>query len=146
MNHDHYETEYLKGVLQSAKVIALVGASPDPSRPSNSVMRFLQGRGYKVIPVNPGQAGKEINGETVYAKLADIPVAIDMVDVFRASDYLGKVVDEALALETRPKTIWAQLGVRDDEAAARAEAAGLDVVMNRCPAIELPRLLGGPGH
>lgn len=146
MNHDHYEPEYLKGVLQSAKVIALVGASPDPSRPSHSVMRFLQGRGYKVIPVNPGQAGKEINGETVYAKLADIPVAIDMVDVFRASDYLGKVVDEALALETRPKAIWAQLGVRDDEAAARAEAAGLNVVMNRCPAIELPRLLGGPGH
>ena len=146
MNHDHYEPEYLKGVLQSTKVIALVGASPDPSRPSHSVMRFLQGRGYKVIPVNPGQAGKEINGETVYAKLADIPAAIDMVDVFRASDYLGKVVDEALALETRPKAIWAQLGVRDDEAAARAEAAGLDVVMNRCPAIELPRLLGGPGH
>lgn len=146
MNHDRYEPEYLKGVLQSTKVIALVGASPDPSRPSHSVMRFLQGRGYKVIPVNPGQAGKEINGETVYAKLADIPVAIDMVDVFRASDYLGKVVDEALALETRPKAIWAQLGVRDDEAAARAEAAGLSVVMNRCPAIELPRLLGGPGH
>ena len=146
MNHDHYETEYLKGVLQSAKVIALVGASPDPSRPSNSVMRFLQGRGYKVIPVNPGQAGKEINGETVYAKLADIPVAIDMVDVFRASDYLGKVVDEVLDLETHPKAIWAQLGVRDDEAAARAEAAGLNVVMNRCPAIELPRLLGGRGH
>lgn len=146
MNHDHYETEYLKGVLQSAKVIALVGASPDPSRPSNSVMRFLQGRGYKVIPVNPGQARKEINGETVYAKLADIPVAIDMVDVFRASDYLGKVVDEVLDLETRPKAIWAQLGVRDDEAAARAEAAGLNVVMNRCPAIELPRLLGGRGH
>ena len=146
MNHDHYEPEYLKGVLQSTKVIALVGASPDPSRPSNSVMRFLQGRGYKVIPVNPGQAGKEINGETVYAKLADIPVAIDMVDVFRASDYLGKVVDEVLDLETHPKAIWAQLGVRDDEAAARAEAAGLNVVMNRCPAIELPRLLGGRGH
>lgn len=146
MNHDLYEPEFLKGILHSSRVIALVGASPDPSRPSNSVMRFLQGRGYKVIPVNPGQAGKQINGETVYAKLADIPVPVDMVDVFRASDYLATVVDEALALEPRPKTIWAQLGVRDDAAAARAQAAGLSVVMNRCPAIELPRLMGGPGH
>ena len=146
MNHDSYAPEYLKNVLQSAKVIALVGASPNPDRPSHSVMRFLQSRGYRVMPVNPGQAGKEINGETVFATLADVPVPVDLVDVFRASDHLGIVVDEALALANRPKAIWAQLGVRDDAATARAEAAGVNVVMNRCPAIELPRLFGGPGH
>lgn len=146
MNHDSYEPAYLKNVLQSARVIALVGASPNPDRPSHSVMRFLQSRGYRVVPVNPGQAGKEINGETVFATLADVPVPVDMVDVFRASDHLGAVVDEALALEPRPKTIWAQLGVRDDAAAVRAEAAGVSVVMDRCPAIELPRLFGGPVH
>ncbi|TCS08393.1 hypothetical protein EV281_101252 [Rhizobium sp. BK418] len=104
-------------------------------------MSYLLSRGYKVIPVNPGQAGKQIHGQTVYARLADIPEPIDMVDVFRASEYLGDV-DEALALEPRPQVVWAQLGVRDDAAAAKAEAGGIKVVMNHCPAIEYPRLLG----
>jgi uncharacterized protein len=141
MQHDSYDNAYLKDILSEVKVIALTGASPNPERPSNGVMRFLLARGYKVIPVNPGQAGKQILGQTVYARLADIEEPIDMIDVFRASDYLDGVVDEALALNPTPKIIWAQLGVRDDAAAAKAEAAGLKVVMNRCPAIEYPRLM-----
>jgi len=146
MNHDHYDDDYILGILKAVKVIALVGASPDPSRPSNSVMQYLQERGYKVIPVNPGQAGKAINGATVVASLAEIDEPVDMVEVFRASDYLPKVVEEALALRHTPKVIWSQLGVRDDSAAALAEQAGVKVVMNRCPAIEIPRLMGGPAH
>lgn len=141
MNHDGYTDEYLAGILHSAKTIALTGASPNPARPSNGVMGYLLSRGYEVIPVNPGQAGKQIQGRTVYARLADIPVPIDMVDVFRASEYLDGVVEEALVLKPLPKIIWAQLGVRDDAAAAKAEAAGIQVVMNRCPAIEYPRLI-----
>jgi len=141
MNHDTYTDDYLAGILQSVKTIALTGASPNPARPSNGVMGYLLSRGYEVIPVNPGQAGKQIQGRTVYARLADIPVPIDMVDVFRASEYLDGVVEEALALKALPKIIWAQLGVRDDAAAAKAEAAGIKVVMNRCPAIEYPRLV-----
>lgn len=140
MNHDRYDNSYIDGILQSVKVVALVGASPDPTRPSNSVMRYLQAHGYRVIPVNPGQAGKTLNGETVAARLGDINEPVDMVDVFRASEYLPKVVEEALAMNPPPKVIWTQLGVRDDAAAALAEQAGVKVVMNRCPAIELPRL------
>ena len=105
-------------------------------------MGYLLSRGYRVIPVNPGQAGKQIHGQTVYARLADIPEPVDMVDVFRASEYLDGVVDEALALEPRPQVVWAQLGVSDNAAAAKAEAGGIKVVMNRCPAIEYPRLFG----
>lgn len=146
MNHDHYDDAYLRDILETTKVIALVGASPDPSRPSNSVMEYLQSRGYRVIPVNPGQAGKEINGMTVAARLADIAEPVDMIDVFRASEYLPKVIEEALAMRPAPKVIWSQLGVRDDTAAAFAESAGVKMVMDRCPAIELPRLLGGPAH
>lgn len=140
MNHDSYSPDYIRGILQSVKVIALVGASPNADRPSNHVMAFLLSKGYRVIPVNPGQAGKTIHGQTVYARLSDIPETLDMVDVFRAADALPGVVDEALALATRPKVIWGQLDVRHDGAAATAEAAGLQVVMNRCPAIEIPRL------
>ncbi|GEO87462.1 MULTISPECIES: CoA-binding protein [Alphaproteobacteria] len=139
-NHDHYDPAYLSGILREAKTIAVVGASPNPARPSFGVMRFLLSKGYHVIPVNPGQAGKEILGQTVFATLGDIPDPIDMVDVFRASEYLHEVVDEAIALEPRPKTIWSQLSVRDDFAAKQAEAAGINVVMDRCPAIEIPRL------
>lgn len=145
MQHDDYDSAYLREILTDVKVIALTGASPNPERPSYGVMRFLLERGYKVIPVNPGQAGKQILGQTVYARLADIPDAVDMVEVFRASDYLNGVVDEALAMSPRPQVIWAQLGVRDDAAAAKAEAAGLKMVMNRCPAIEHPRLIGVGG-
>lgn len=142
MNHDRYEDDYILDILRSVKTIALTGASPNPARPSNGVMGYLLSRGYDVIPVNPGQAGKQIHGQTVYARLSDIPVPVDMVDVFRASEYLAGVVEDALAMSPLPKVIWAQLGVRDDAAAARAEAAGIKVVMDRCPAIEYPRLVG----
>jgi uncharacterized protein len=142
MNHDRYEADYLSGILKSVRTIALLGASPNPERPSNGVMRFLLAHGYEVFPVNPGQAGKQINGRTVYGRLADVPQPVDMVDVFRASEYLDEVVSDALALPQLPQVIWAQLGVRDDAAAGRAEGAGIKVVMNRCPAIEIPRLLG----
>lgn len=141
MNHDRYDDNYISGILTSVKTIALLGASPNAERPSYGVMKFLLGRGYKVIPVNPGQAGKEILGQTVYATLADIPGPVDMVDVFRSAEYLPAIVDEVLALPQKPKVIWGQLSVRHDEAAAKAEAAGLQVVMNRCPAIEYPRLV-----
>lgn len=139
-DHDHYSADDLREILGQVKTIALLGASPKPDRPSFGVMRFLLSKGYKVYPVNPGQAGKEILGQTVHANMAEIPEAIDMVDVFRAPEYLGEVVSEALALQNRPKVIWGQLSVRDDEAVKPAEAAGIRVVMDRCPAIEIPRL------
>lgn len=142
MQHETYDQAYLRDILKGVKTIALTGASPNPARPSHEVMNFLMQRGYKVFPVNPGQAGKEILGQTVYATLADLPEPVDMVDVFRASEYLDGVVDEALNLPAPPKVIWAQLGVRDDQAAAKAEAGGVKMVMNRCPAIEYPRLIG----
>jgi hypothetical protein len=141
MNHDQYEDAYIVDILRRVRTIALVGASPNPARPSNGVMAYLLARGYHVIPVNPGQAGKQILGQTVYGRLADIPETIDMIDVFRAPEYLQSVVDEALALKPLPSVIWGQLEVRDDIAASTAEAAGIQVVMNRCPAIEYPRLM-----
>jgi predicted CoA-binding protein len=133
-----YPDALFEKIFAETKIIAVVGASPKPERPSHGVMRFLQSRGYRCIPVNPGQAGGAINGETVYTKLADIPLKIDMVDVFRRSDHAGAVVDEAIAIGA--KTVWMQLGVRDDAAAARGQKAGLAVIMDHCPAIELPRL------
>jgi predicted CoA-binding protein len=141
MNHDRYDSSYIADILKNTKTIALLGASPNAARPSNGVMAFLLARGYRVFPVNPGQAGKQILGQTVYATLADIPESVDMVDVFRAAEYLDGIVDEALALATPPKVIWGQLSVRDDKAAAKAEAGGISVVMDRCPAIEYPRLV-----
>ena len=125
----------IENILKTSKVIALVGASANPKRDSHAVMRFLQSKGYRVIPVNPGLAGQTLNGETVYATLGDIPGKIDMVDVFRNSDAAGAVADEAI--EVGAKYIWMQLGVIDEAAAARARAA---VVMDRCPKIEIPRL------
>lgn len=139
-DHSHYSNDYLKDILGKVETIALLGASPKPDRPSFGVMRFLLSKGYRVFPVNPGQAGKEILGQPVYATMADIPEAIDMIDVFRAPEYLGEVVQEALSLPVRPKVIWGQLTVRDDEAVKPAEAVGIKVVMDRCPAIEIPRL------
>jgi predicted CoA-binding protein len=142
MNHDAYDPTYISGILKDTKTIVLLGASPNPERPSNRVMAFLLSKGYQVFPVNPGQAGKQILGQTVYARLADVPQPVDLVDVFRAAEYLDGVVDEAIALDAKPKAIWGQLSVRDDKAAAKAEAAGINVVMDRCPAIEYPRLIG----
>lgn len=142
MNHDSYTDYYLADILRDTRVIALVGASPNPERPSNRVMAFLLRKGYRVLPVNPGQAGKEIHGQLVHARLADISEPIDMVDVFRAASALPALVDEVLSLNPLPKVIWGQLSVRDDRAAERAEAAGMKVVMDRCPAIEYPRLIG----
>ena len=130
----------LRKILTGTRVIALVGWSPNPDRPSNGVARFLKARGFRVIPVNPGQAGVEVLGEVVRASLAEIAEPVDMVDIFRRSEAAGAVVDAALAALPGLKTIWMQLGVRDDAAAARARASGVEVVMNRCPAIEIRRL------
>jgi predicted CoA-binding protein len=140
MNHDTYEDSYIRGILNTVKTIAMVGISPKDNRPSYFAFKYLQERGYRMIPVNPGQAGKDILGQKVYAKLADIPEPIDMVDVFRGSQFAMGIVDEALAMQPRPQVIWMQLTVRDDAAAAKAEAAGLKVVMDRCPKIEYGRL------
>lgn len=138
MSHDAYSDDHVRAVLGSVKTIAVVGASANPDRASFHVTEFLIDHGFEVFPINPGLAGKEILGRTVHARLADVPVAIDMVDVFRNSEAAGPVADEAVAIGA--KVVWMQLGVRNDAAAARAEAAGLTVIMNRCPAIEIPRL------
>ncbi|MEY3309585.1 MAG: hypothetical protein RLZZ413_3623 [Pseudomonadota bacterium] len=127
-------------ILQTTRTIALVGWSPNADRASNGVARFLAARGYRVIPVNPGQAGQVVLGETVRASLADISEPVDMVDIFRRSDAVLPVVQEALAALPGLKTIWMQLGVEHPQAAALAESRGLRVVQNRCPAIEIPRL------
>ncbi|WP_331373987.1 CoA-binding protein [Sinorhizobium chiapasense] len=142
MNHDIYPDFYLADILRTTKTIALVGASPKSERPSHRVMAFLLRKGYRVIPVNPGQAGRTILDQPVVARLADIDEPVDMVDVFRAAYALPALVDEILELPSLPRVIWGQLSVRDDEAAAKAEAAGIKVVMDRCPAIEYPRLIG----
>ncbi len=142
MNHDVYLDHYLADILRETKTIALVGASPKAERPSHRVMAFLLRKGYRVIPVNPGHAGRTILDQAVVARLADIREPIDMIDVFRAAHALPALVEEILALPNLPKVIWGQLSVRDDEAAAKAEAAGINVVMDRCPAIEYPRLIG----
>ena len=138
VDHDNYPDPYLRDILTRVRTIAVVGASPRRERPSHGVMAYLQRHGYRAIPVNPNAAGGNINGETVYARLADVPDPVDMVDVFRRTEMAGGVVDEAIAVGA--KVVWMQLGIRDGDAAARAEAHGLEVVMNRCPAIEIPRL------
>jgi predicted CoA-binding protein len=138
MNHDSYSDAYLRDILSNVRRIALVGASNKPVRPSYHVAQVLAEKGYEVIPVNPGLAGQVVDGRLVYATIADIPGEIDMVDVFRAVDQVPGVVDEAIA--AKAKVVWMQLDIRDDVSAAKAEAAGIRVVMNRCPAIEIPRL------
>ena len=133
--------DLITGILETVKIVALVGASNKPERPSYQVMKFLQKRGFTVIPINPGQADGEILGETVYASLEDAP-AYDMVDIFRASDAAGDVVREAIRLadEKRTSVVWMQIGVTNDAAKAEAEAAGLVVIQNRCPKKEMERL------
>jgi uncharacterized protein len=145
VNHDAYPDDLVRGVLKSVRTIALVGASANAARPSYFVLKYLHERGYRMRPVNPGLAGGTILGLPVYARLADIPEPIDMVDIFRASDAVPGIVEEALALDPKPKVIWMQLTVRHDEAARRAAEAGLTVVMDRCPKIEYARLSGEIG-
>lgn len=140
MKHDRYEDAYIRGILNTVKTIAMVGVSNKENRPSYFAFKYLLERGYHMVPVNPGLAGKDLIGQKVYATLADIPEPVDMVDIFRASPHAPVVVEEALKLKPRPQVIWMQLGVRNEDAAALAEANGMKVVMNRCPKIEYGRL------
>src|SRR5512138_4031966 len=140
MNHDQYDDNYIRGILNGVKSIAMVGASPVNVRPSYFAFKYLAQRGYDMIPVNPGHVGKDLIGKPFVGSLADIGRPVDMIDIFRNSSHIMPVVEEALKLPVPPKVIWMQLGARDDAAAAKAEAAGIKVVMNRCPKIEYGRL------
>ena len=140
MEHDGYPDDYLRGILKGVRTIAMVGASEHWNRPSSFAMKYLQDKGYRVIPVNPQAKGEDILGEKVYPSLRDIPVKIDMVDIFRRAEAVPPIVEDAIAIGA--KVVWMQLGVRHEAAAAKAEAAGLKVVMNRCPKIEWSRLHG----
>jgi uncharacterized protein len=140
MDHDTYSNAYIRDILENHRTIAMVGASPNTSRPSYFAMKYLKAKGFRVIPVNPGQAGGQILGETVFASLADIKGPVDIVDIFRSSQAALAITREAIAIGA--KVVWMQVGVRDEEAARLAEEAGLKVVMNRCPKIEYGRLSG----
>ena len=143
--HDRYGDDHIRAILRATKTIALVGASANPARPSYIVFKYLCERGYAVTPVNPGLVGQSLLGRPVIGRLAELLGPVDMVEIFRNSEAAGPLVDEALALPTLPKVIWMQLGVRNDAAAARAEAKGITVIMNRCPKIEYGRLSGEIG-
>jgi len=147
MPHPNYPDALIARILRSVKTIAMVGASPNEARPSYFAMKYLLDKGFKMIPVNPGQAGKEILGQKVYATVSDLPAPVDMVDIFRNSQAAGPITDEVLANKDRlgVKVLWMQLGVINEDAARRAEEAGLTVVMNRCPKIEYGRLSGEIG-
>ncbi len=140
MNHDSYADDYIRGILNSVKSIAMVGASPINVRPSYFAFKYLAQRGYDMIPINPGHVGRTLLGKPFVASLTEIGRPVDMIDIFRSSSHIMPVVEEALKLNPLPKVIWMQLGARDDAAAAKAEAAGIKVVMNRCPKIEYGRL------
>jgi hypothetical protein len=140
MNHDTYPDRYIRGILMTVQSIAMVGISSKPNRPSFFAFKYLLERGYNMIAVNPREIGGAILGRKVYANLGEIPQPVDMVDIFRAPRFAAAIVEEAVTLRPRPRVIWMQLGIRDDAAAAIAEAAGLKVVMNRCPKIEYGRL------
>jgi predicted CoA-binding protein len=147
VNHDRYSDAYIASILAEARTIAMVGASATANRPSSFAMKYLLGKGYEVIPINPGLAGGEIQDRRVYAALADVPGPVDIVDIFRNPAAAHEVVRESIALKDKLaiKVIWMQLGVRNDAAAAEAEAAGIKVVMNRCVKIEYGRLSGEIG-
>lgn len=140
MSHDTYTDEFLKDTLSRVRTIAVVGASANWNRPSFFVMKYLQAKGFRIIPVNPKEAGSTILGERVYASLPEIPHPVDMVEIFRSSAEAGPITDEAVRLGAR--VVWMQIGVRNEAACKRAEEAGLTVVMNRCPKIEYSRLYG----
>jgi hypothetical protein len=140
MDHDSYPDAYIRGILNTVKTIAMVGVSANDSRPSYFAFKYLLERGYRMIPVNPGLAGRDLLGQKVFARLAEIPEPVDMVDIFRNARYVPVVLDETLAMAPRPGVLWLQLGVRDDVSAQRAEELGLKVVQNRCPKIEYGRL------
>ncbi|HUN50655.1 MAG TPA: CoA-binding protein [Candidatus Sulfotelmatobacter sp.] len=140
MKHDAYSNDYILGILRACKTIAMVGSSNHWNRPSFFAMKYLQDKGFRVIPVNPTAAGQEILGEKVYAGLREIPDRVDMVDCFRNAEAIPPIAEDAIAIGA--KVLWMQLGVRNDAAAERAEQAGLQVVMNRCPKIEYGRLSG----
>jgi predicted CoA-binding protein len=140
LSHENYDDAHIRRILDSVKTVAVVGASHGDDKPSMFVVKYLSDRGYRVFPINPGRAGKLVAGNTVYGRLKDVPEPIDMIDVFRRADHVESVLDEALELSPRPKVFWMQLGVVNEKAAARAEAAGMTVVMNRCPKIEYGRL------
>ena len=145
MNHDAYPDSYVRSILTSSKTVAMVGASDNVARPSYFVLKYLINKRYRVFPINPGIAGTELLGRKVYASLSEVPEPIDVLDVFRKPEAIPGIVDEALKLDPKPKVIWMQLGLRDDASAARAEAAGIKVVMNRCMKIEYGRLCGEIG-
>jgi len=140
MNHDSYSDDHIRNILNSVNTVAMVGASPQNVRPSYFVFKYLAERGYDMIPVNPGQVGKSLIGKPFVGSLREIGRPVDMVDIFRSAEHIMPVLDEVLAMPTLPKVLWLQLGVRHDEAAVKAEAAGMQVIMNRCPKIEYGRL------
>ena len=142
MTHDNYADDEIRAILRSVKTIAMVGVSANEARPSYFVFKYLLSRGFRMLGVNPGLAGATLLGQPVYARLSEIAEPIDMVDIFRNAEAAALVVDEALALTPLPRVIWMQLTVRNDAAAAKAEAAGMQVIMNRCPKIEYGRLSG----
>ncbi len=137
---DGLSDETIRDILLNVRTIAVVGASPNPARPSNEILQFLTNEGFETWPVNPGHAGALIHGRLVSARLADVPAKIDMVDVFRNSKAAAGVVDDALALDPLPRVIWMQIGVVNEAAAQKARAKGVTVVMNRCPQVEMARL------
>jgi hypothetical protein len=147
MNHNAYDDDYIARVLRDTRTVAMIGASANTNRPSYFAMKYLLAKGYEVHPVNPGLPGQKILGQEVYGALADVPPRVDMVDIFRNSEAALEVTREAIALKDKLgiRFVWMQLGVRNDAAAAEAEAAGLEVVMHRCPKIEYGRLSGEIG-
>jgi predicted CoA-binding protein len=140
MNHDSYNDAYIREILNTVKTVAMVGASPQNVRPSYFVFKYLAERGYDMIPINPGQVGKSLLGKPFVASLQEIGRPVDMIDIFRSAEHVMPIVELALTLNPLPKVVWMQLGVRHDEAAVKLEAAGIKVVMNRCPKIEYGRL------